>query len=77
MSGVDHGASLDKDTDVLNASLAVAALAPEDEVTGLGLGTGNVLAHGGVVLLLSGAGDGLALSLADRVLSETYSSCVG
>lgn len=74
VGGVDHGAGLDKDTNVLNSSVAVAALAPEDQVTRLGLGTGNVLAHGGVVLRLSSARDGLALSLADGVLGEAYTN---
>lgn len=56
MGSVDHDALLYKDTDVLNGSLAVAALAPEEHVSGLGLGTGDVLAHLGVVLGLSSAG---------------------
>lgn len=56
VGSVDHDALLDKDADVLNGSLAVAALAPEEHVSWLSLGTGDVLAHLGVVLSLSSTG---------------------
>lgn len=56
VGSVDHDALLDEDADVRNAGLAVTALAPEEHVSGLGLGAGDVLAHLGVVLSLSSAG---------------------
>lgn len=48
-------------------AIAVVA-APEDEVAGLGLGAREVVAEGGVVLGLGGAGDGEVEGGADGVL---------
>lgn len=56
MSSIDHPAWLSEDTNVDDASLAVATLTPEEQITSLGLSTRNVLAHLGGVLCLSSAG---------------------
>lgn len=71
MSSVDHSSRANKDADVSNLGSTVATSGPEKHITSFGLGTGDVLAHLGVVLLLGCAGNSLLLSLADGVLGET------
>lgn len=53
---VDHPAGPHVDADVGDLALAVTASSPEQQITGLGILAGNVLAHLGVVLGLSRAG---------------------
>lgn len=68
MRGVDHVARSVEDADVPDLVGAVAVGGPEQHVAGLGVGAGDVAAHGRVVLRLGGAGDRLAQGLADGVL---------
>lgn len=68
MRRVDHPPGAHVDADVGDAIDAIAVGAPEDHVAGLGLGAGEMLAEGGVVLGLGGAWDGEAFGFADRVL---------
>lgn len=68
MRRVDHVPGALEDADVHDARGAVAARGPEQQVAGPGVGAGQVVAEGGVVLRLGGAGDGFVLGLADGVL---------
>lgn len=68
MRRIDHIARPLENPDVSDAVGAVAACGPEQHVAGLGVGAGEVAAHGRVVLGLGGAGDGLLEGLADGVL---------
>lgn len=72
MRRIDHPPRPDKNPHMLNAISAIAVLAPEDHIAGFSLGAGQVLAEGGVVLSLGGAGDGEAFGFADGVLGETW-----
>lgn len=56
MCSIDHPSGASEDANMHDTSLAVATLAPEDQVTRLGLTTGKVLAHLGVVLSLGSSG---------------------
>ena len=68
MRRIDHIPGPLENADVPDAVGAVAASRPEQHVAGLGLGAGEVAAHGGVVLGLGGARDGFVQGLADGVL---------
>lgn len=46
MGSIDNDAGLDKDGDVSDLVLAVTVGGPEEHVTRLSLGTGEMLAHG-------------------------------
>jgi hypothetical protein len=56
VSGIHHPARLGEDADVDDARLAVATLAPKEQIAGFGLRARNVLAQFGGVLRLGGSG---------------------
>lgn len=68
MRRIDHPARPLENADVRDAVGAVAIRRPEQHVARLGVGAGEVAAHGGVVLGLGGARDGLLEGLADGEL---------
>ena len=68
---VDNDAFANENANVGHAVLAVAIRGPEEHITGLGFGAGQMLAETRVILGLRGARDGVVAGRANGILRET------